>query len=147
MLLSWGRELQFVCLACLPIPDINAYPFFHIYILSFYGVHMCGGIQLTGAQISMSTTCDLGVKLSCRSWCWQAPLSTGSSCQASTWCFNKNSAFPSNCLGLGKLTSWTWHPLRAVWVSRQIRALPMILQTGTKWWSFVVVFFSPNSQC
>lgn len=25
---------------------------------------------------------------------------------------------------LGKLTSWTWHPSRAVWLSRQIRALP-----------------------
>lgn len=43
MLLSWGRELQFVCLACLPIPYINVYPFFYIFILLFYGVHMYGG--------------------------------------------------------------------------------------------------------
>lgn len=54
--------------------------------------------KLTGAQISMSTMWDLGVKLSVQAWWWQTPLSTESSCQASTWCFNKNNVFPSSCL-------------------------------------------------
>lgn len=125
MLLSWGRELQFVCLACLPIPYINVYPFFFTFLFFYFMGYTCMEVRgkLTGAQISMSTMWDLGVKLSVQAWWWQTPLSTESSCQASTWCFNKNNVFLLAVSALGKLTSWTWHPSRAVWLSRQIRAL------------------------
>lgn len=142
MLLSWGRELQFVCLACLPIPDINAYPFFTFIFFYFMGYTYVEVYSLQELKSpcpprgtwGSSSVVGLGVGKHLYPPGHLARPVPGALIRIV-------SSLPA-VSALGKLTNWTWHPLRAVWLSRQIRALSMILQTGTKWWRF---FFTPLS--
>lgn len=140
MLLSWGRELQFVCLACLPIPDINAYPFFTFIFFYFMGYTYVEVYSLQELKCpcpprgtwGSSSVVGLGVG--------KHLYPPGHLARPVPGVLIRIVSSLPAVSALGKLTNWTWHPLRAVWLSRQIRALSMILQTGTKWWRF---FFHP----